>query len=246
MQQKKIFTAGMDSDTSSEMMEMGRDRYRLNVRVLSSDNSTIGAIETVNGNSLVAFSLPDGNNTEIGSVEYFLGQKLYYFIYNSLGNHSILEFDSVANTIAKVFESDILNFSLDYLITGINVVELDSNNHLLYWTDNYNEPRKINIEKGKYFMQGDYVNGYKTPFNPKILYRIKEPLLYPPTYTWSPIELSQLIINSYGGTPVTDPVNQVYPIDSASVNIGGEFNTTTYEWTVASGSEGYYSMSYGS
>jgi len=49
----------------------------------------------------------------------------------------------------------------------------------------YNEPKKINIEKGKAYMAGDYVNGYKFPFNPEILYRIKQPALCAPTYTWS-------------------------------------------------------------
>ena len=40
--------------------------------------------------------------------------------------------------------SNILNFSPDRLITGINIID-----GMLFFTDNKNEPKKINIEKFK-------------------------------------------------------------------------------------------------
>ncbi len=70
MIQKKVFTGGMNSDTTDELMPLGMDRYRLNVRVLSSDGDSVGAIETVNGNTLVSLALPSGTNTVIGAKEY--------------------------------------------------------------------------------------------------------------------------------------------------------------------------------
>lgn len=178
MQQKHNFFDGMDSDTSPELMPEGRDRFRLNIRSFSSGN--LGAIETVNGNTLVAFTLPGGNNTVIGSKEYIPSKKLYYFVYNANRNHSILEYDSVGNTIAYVISGSFLNFNLDFLIIGINVIELDAVNHLLYWTDYNEEPKKINIEKGKFFMTGNFIDGYTSPFNPENIFRIKQPhLLFP-------------------------------------------------------------------
>lgn len=42
----------------------------------------------------------------------------------------------------EIVSGDFLNFSKNHLITGINVIE-----DLLFWTDNYNQPRKININK---------------------------------------------------------------------------------------------------
>lgn len=172
---------GMDLDTVSELMPEGRDRYRLNVRAFSANKGNVGAIETVNGNTLVSFTLPAGGNFVIGAKEYTTKKKLYYFIYNNLGNHSILEFDSVLNAINYVISGSFLNFSMQFRITGINVIELDQDNHLLYWTDNNEEPKKINIEKGKYFMLGDFVNGYVSPFNPENIFRIKQPHLLSPT-----------------------------------------------------------------
>lgn len=179
-QQKIIFTAGIDSDTSSELLPSNKSRYRLNVRVLSSDNDTEGAIETVSGNQSVSYALPAGVNKAIGSCEDLIGKKIYYFVYNTLGNHSILEFNESALSITKVFQSSILNFDPDHLITGINVVYLTQDTPLLYWTDNYNEPRKLNITKAKYFSAGNFVLGYKSPFDPEILYRIKQPPLVQP------------------------------------------------------------------
>lgn len=40
-----------------------------------------------------------------------------------------------------IVDGDFLNFSKNHLITGINIVE-----DLLFWTDNFNQPRRINVE----------------------------------------------------------------------------------------------------
>jgi len=170
----------MDSDSTSELMPEGRDRYRLNVRSFSATTGNVGAIETVNGNTLVAFTLPTGGNFVIGAKEYVTKKKIYYFVANTLGTDSILEFDPILNTIDYVISGSFLNFGLQFLITGINIIELDVDNHLLYWTDNNEEPKKINIEKGKFFMAGDFVQGYSSPFNPENLFRIKQPHLLSP------------------------------------------------------------------
>lgn len=257
MNQKKIFVKGIDSDTANELLQPGVDRYRLNVRALSSNNSTIGEIETVNGNTLVSFILPSGSNTVIGSFEDLLRNKLYYFVHNSNFHHTILEYNAVSNTIAKVFEdsvnilnneTNILNFQLTNLITGINIVELDSENHLLYWTDgyinpldanDYNEPKKINIEKGKYFMSGNYVLGYKTPFDPEILYRIKKPDDCGPDYAWG-VGINEIEVTSnFTQDNTTNPNLQVPPGGAVTVyfneiisDLSNEFNIATYEWTV--------------
>ena len=253
MNQKKIFVKGIDSDTANELLQPGVDRYRLNVRALSSNNSTIGEIETVNGNTLVSFSLPSGNNTVIGSFEDLLRNKLYYFVHNSNFHHTILEYNTVSNTIAKVFEdsvnilnseTNILNFQLTNLITGINIVELDSENHLLYWTDgyinpldanDYNEPKKINIEKGKYFMAGNHVLGYKTPFDPEILYRIKKPDDCGPDYAWSGINTPLFNFSADSVTTLSFSsvlVWQTIPYDQDILDPNNEFDTSTYVWTV--------------
>lgn len=185
MQQKKTFTDGMDFDSSPEYLAIGKDRYRLNVRVMSPDNGNDGSLETMYGNTLVTYSLPAGTNKVIGSKEDPIRRKIYYFISNTSTNHSILEYDSIASTISLVFQNALLNFSTSFRINGIDIVALDANNHLLYWTDFNNEPRKINIEKAKYYTAGNYTLGYPTPFEARWITRIKQPSPTPPTAAWS-------------------------------------------------------------
>lgn len=241
MQQKKIFTGGIDTDTTDEFLPEGRDRYRLNVRVLSSDTSNIGAIETVKGNTLTTFTLPAGTSTVIGAKEDQLRKKLYYFLHNTANNHSILEYDEETNTVAKVFESSILDFSLTHLITGINIVTLNVNNHLLYWTDDFNEPRKINIEKGKFFMVGNFVDGYKSPFDPSILYRIKEPPQCAPTSAWSNTIVNEQVFNAIQSAVTPQSVaalgTAIVAFDTELYDPNAEYDPVTYTWTV--GTTGY-------
>lgn len=184
MIQKKLFIGGMDSDTTDELMPEGRDRYRLNVRVLSAEGDSVGAIETLNGNTLVSYTLPAGTNTVIGAKEYPKTNKVYYFVANSIAaNCSILEYNIATNAIQKVIQGSFLKFSTTYLITGINFIELDVNNHLIYWTDDLNPPRKINIEKAIYHSNGNYTLGYPTPFNEEWICRIKVPPAAP-SFKW--------------------------------------------------------------
>ncbi len=185
MIQKIIFTGSMDSDTSPELMPSSSGRYRLNVRIANTENGNEEAAEIPKGNTLLAYTLPPGLNYVIGSKEYEKINVIVYFIWNQLGEHRILLYDEVSNVLVLILEGDFLNFKKENLITGINFVELDATNHLLYWTDFRNEPRKINIEKGIAYSQGDYINGYPFPFEERWITRIKQPPAFPPISSWS-------------------------------------------------------------
>ena len=67
-----------------------------------------------------------------------------------------------------IVEGDFLNFSKNHLITGVNTIE-----DLLFWVDNYNQPRKINtdvaIQDPTYYDNEDKISvakvaPYKAPF----------------------------------------------------------------------------------
>ena len=74
-----------------------------------------------------------------------------------------------------------LNFSRDYRIDrNAKVIE-----NLLYWTDNYNPPRKINIEAGIKTNQPTYdtdILPYSLPIDYKWIQWIKRPPIYPLTW----------------------------------------------------------------
>lgn len=161
------------SDTEQRLVEQGYYRYGLNIRALSSDQDAIGAIENTKGNTLVTYALPVGTNKVVGTYDYKLTNNVYYFVYNTFGNHSILEYDANANVVNKVLQNSLLAFSPNYLITGINVIE-----GLLYWTDDNKEPRKINIAKAK-------ANQYPSPFLEDFIYAIKQPPLCQPEVAYN-------------------------------------------------------------
>jgi len=59
----------------------------------------------------------------------------------------IIEYNTVTKEITPIFIdklNDVLNFQPNNIITGINIID-----DLLFWTDNYGEPKKINIERSK-------------------------------------------------------------------------------------------------
>lgn len=261
MLQKVTFTSGMDSDISPEFMAAGKARKRLNVRVLSSDNDQIGGIETVLGNELVSYTLPAGNNQVIGSKEDPKENKIYYFLWNSAGKHQILEYDYSSNIILLVLREatvapTYLNFSLDHLITGINIVELDPETRLLYWTDDYvdpadpdiyNEPKKLNIEKAKLHSIGDFVNGYTSPFEPRFITRIKQPPLHAPTYVWEgpvipPPPTTVFIATRTGGWILVGSPPYSDNVDFPTVTLPPNgYDVMTGIWTVQV--DGYYNLS---
>lgn len=152
---KRIFTSGMDSDSDDRLIGQGFYRTAKNVRVGSSDGEDVGALENVRGNTLVGTHYGDGK--VIGSHRSEERNSIIYFVYDQANNHGIYEYKD--DSLSIVLVNSILNFSEDHLITGINDID-----GLLYWTDDYNPPRKINIEKAKAHTQsnGSSPDGYSS------------------------------------------------------------------------------------
>ena len=72
------------------------------------------------------------------------GAVISYVSLKEAGDY-IVEYDSTTNTITPVLvdmTGDVLKFNEHNLITGINIID-----DLLFWTDNENEPKKINIQR---------------------------------------------------------------------------------------------------
>ena len=103
---------------------------------------------------------PIAGYTCIGYYEDKPKNRIYYFLHSDdesgiSGNYDcIAEYDQFSDSSVIIYQDgrkgsnnhteNILNFSKSHLITGVNKVE-----DFLYWTDNLNRPRKINVEKAK-------------------------------------------------------------------------------------------------
>jgi len=148
--QNKINLSGsLNTDDGLRNLPAGDYPDTLNSRIAVTEKSNDGSAENTRGNVLISNVLPAGTNQIIGSYEDKNKQRIIYFNWNSLGNHGIYQFfwnQGANGTIETIRVEPLLNFSRTKKITGISVVEALTGD-LLYWTDDFNRPRKINIDK---------------------------------------------------------------------------------------------------
>ena len=151
------FTRGkMESDLDERMVPNGSYRDALNVTVATSEASNVGALQNLKGNTEKkgATSSSDwssnyisdySNAVCIGSIRHEPTECVYWFIASD-DTSAIAEYNTKTKIVSPILvdKKNILNFTKDQHITGINIVD-----DLLFFTDNKTEPKKINIKKFK-------------------------------------------------------------------------------------------------
>ena len=153
---KNTFTQGkMNKDLDERIIPNGQYRDALNVQVSTSDDSDIGAVQNILGNTLFNENSVSGDTEVVGGGWECVGSiadekknTLYYFITRDGGRCAILEYAENGD-ITPVFvdtttDNSVLGFEVGSIITGINII-----GDLLFWTDGKGEPKKINIERSK-------------------------------------------------------------------------------------------------
>jgi hypothetical protein len=191
--QSNFFYGGINTDDEDRLIPNTDFRDALYSRNYGINTSDEGALQSMTGNLLRTNSnLPSGINIVIGACEDTEGKdattsgNLILFVWNDLDNHTIWRYSTQDLSYTKILESSILNFQLDYPVYQAAVV-----NNLLYWTDNYfnsyegnnfNPPRKINIEKAILYTEsgGSDPNGYSEITFDNLDW-IKHPPLFSPT-----------------------------------------------------------------
>lgn len=142
-----FLSSKMNQDLDDRLIPNGEYRTALNISIGKSENSDIGTLQNILGNSIVG-----GENTIIGleCIGYYMdntNNRIYQFLTNEGDNdpdpvyHQITVYDFSTNEYTVLVEGAFLNFSKSFQITGVNLLE-----NLLYWTDYNNQPRKINIQ----------------------------------------------------------------------------------------------------
>jgi hypothetical protein len=198
------FVAGRMNKTFDErVVPEGEYIDAMNVRMGSTEKSEAGVIENTNGNLPLTALEYGGTGLSsfarcIGAIEDSARETIYWFVHDPKFTSVTGKLDLIVsfNVVTQVIIYHIisidngtgvdttLNFNEQYLITGVNLIE-----DLLYWTDDYNPPRFINIKTGYANPDGagiDY-NG-----QPDLLYETIQVIKKPPTAapTINLIELS--------------------------------------------------------
>jgi len=145
----------MNKDLDDRLIPNGEYRDAFNISVGKSEDDDIGALETIKGNVLkTSFGLTNINIETIGYYSDEPNNRFIVFLtdYNdtndnptlpsSTNNCYIYEFTPANNTPTLLVSGIFLNFSKSNPITGVDLIE-----DLLFFTDNRNQPRKINITK---------------------------------------------------------------------------------------------------
>ena len=154
---KNVFVKGkMNQDFDERLLPKGEYREGQNIQVANSDDDDVGAIENVKGNEL-AYSAPIANQGDecIGAFVDTGNNRIFWYITNfsDASESNITNMTRAGqNTKMSIIMKDgdqepvtlvtgiHLNFNKQKLITGINVID-----NFLFWTDNFNQPRCLNI-----------------------------------------------------------------------------------------------------
>lgn len=155
---KNTFLQGkMNKDLDARLLPQGEYRSAQNIHITKSDGSDVGVMQNIKGNSTV------GSITNQGTVIGYYAEsesksgsnRIFYFVKgNTDAYDSIYYYDTSTTDISingsnynfttsppkAIVQGSFLNFSTSHLITGVNMID-----DLLFFTDDNNQPRKINV-----------------------------------------------------------------------------------------------------
>lgn len=223
------FTAGrMNKDLDDRLVPNGEYRDALNLEITDSDGSNIGVLQNIRGNAEMlnkSYNISTGvltpwstgyinaltNPICVGKIVDNTTEKLYWLIASD-SISAIAEYDQVKDLVTPIIvdTQNILKFSNDYLVTGINIIE-----GVLYFTDYQTEPKSLDIKFWKNLNTPDFLTHtqiYGRDWVESDITVIKKSPLNSPTLT---------VEASVAGGPGTG-INPVY----TSYNVSGKQNFT--------------------
>ena len=191
----------MNRDLDARLIPNGEYREAFNVTISKSEGEGVGSLENILGNLYKTdFSFNDSSSgdgyqpmTCIGHCVDESKNRVVVFLTsftdasadilsNDLRTPGVLQptiasaiavFNAVDGTYNILTQGNYLNFSDTHKIIGTNIIE-----DLLFWTDNRNQPRKLNIQTAlanpNYYNNEDHVSVAKYyPYNPICLLELR-------------------------------------------------------------------------
>ena len=136
---KNFFNQGkMNKDLDERLVPKGEYRHALNIQISSSDGSDVGTVQNLLGNTKIS-SFIGLNPICVGAIADEKNNALYWFVKTQYYD-TILEYkNKILTPVFVDTQKNVLKFT-NKIITGINIID-----NLLFFTDNFSEPKKINI-----------------------------------------------------------------------------------------------------
>jgi hypothetical protein len=156
--QRNFLSGVMNKDLDPHFLPDGVYQDALNIIVgdsdgafVSSEGSHNGVAQNYLGNILKGTDYELTNALTIGSLAYEANNCIYWLVASDTLD-AIYEYNELTDTTTPVLQAtkatpttaSLLGFDKAFFVTGINYI-----NGLLFWTDNLNPPRRINIDRAK-------------------------------------------------------------------------------------------------
>jgi len=162
----------MNKDLDARLLPNGEYREGFNIQVSKSEGADVGALENVLGNKqLVDFKALSGVSTNLQTIGTFtdgVTNNIYVFLtdYTDTGYETAITYNPTANNFLYVYNTlnqethmllsgAFLNFSTTNPILNVNLLE-----GMLFWTDNRNQPRRINTNRALTNSTAEATNSY--------------------------------------------------------------------------------------
>ncbi len=223
----------LNKDLDARLVPNGEYRDAVNVQVSRSEGDSVGSLENVLGN-YNDMDFPSGTKCIGHKANEGTGMVYLFFTnytdassnnrsYSQSASNYIYEYNVSNNTKTLLVQGAFLNFSTTNPIYGINIIE-----DLLFWTDNRNQPRKINITLARptlasgvpsYYTKEDQISVAK--YNPFAAIDLYEELSF-----------NQATGASVAETTMKDVISKFYPnggsaISAATISSGANSFTTS-------------------
>jgi len=137
---KNFFNQGkMNKDLDERLVPKGEYRHALNIQISSSDGSDVGTVQNLLGNTKLS-SFIGLNPVCVGAIADEKNNSLYWFVKTHYYDTIIEYKNKILTPVFVDTQKNVLKFT-NNIITGINIID-----NLLFFTDNFSEPKKINID----------------------------------------------------------------------------------------------------
>jgi hypothetical protein len=150
----------MNKDLDARLIPSGEYRDAQNVSVSKSEGADVGSLENILGNiSLTDFGFTSFSQQSIDIIGFFMdvnSDRIFLFMTNFVDTSSdrlsnfatsnaechIAVYNTQTNVSTVLVSGNFLNFSKTNPVLGVNLIQ-----NTLFFTDNRNQPRKINVSR---------------------------------------------------------------------------------------------------
>ncbi len=216
----------MNKDLDARLVPQGEYRDAKNAQISRSEGDDVGALTNILGNKkLVEFDVTQNSMTSIGYYVDEINNDIYVFLTDNYSSswvpqtggggfhHAIYKYNVKSEVSTKLIEGAFLNFSTQSPIIGVNLLE-----DILFFTDNRNQPRKINVKiasaDSSYYQKEHQISVAK----------------YNPYESISLYEQSALSVNDHE-TTMKDVVSKFLP-DGGTAKISSSGTTTGTSFSI--------------